>query len=331
MDAAPVEWRVLLAADPAATAAHRPELWQALAAVIPGVESRFLAVEEDGGMVGGAPVMTERRGGLTWVRALPFLLPAAPLARAGAAAAVDKAVADALLAFTRDVRAVGGEWACYRPAGVAIARAALERLPGETRWFESAVVELEGGPEAALRRVDRKTRQGLAHARALGLRFMEDPGALDQAIALHARQSRRWPGHRPVSPALSRRLLEAGVGRLFTVSDARGPLCATFALDGGHETLMWWSGAREEAREHGAFALLAWSLAEWAHAHGRARLNLGASTGLDPVAAFKRSLGARAVRWPVRWLNARFAPSVGRMVASLETRLRRGRARGEAS
>lgn len=330
-DAAPGEWSGLVAADPAATPAHRPELWRTLATVLPGLESRFIVVEREGAPVGGAPILIERRAGLCWLRALPFLLPAAPLARPGDALAVDEAVAHALLELQRGTRAVGGEWACYRPSGPAVAPGILDLLPGETRWFESAVVELDGGLDAALARADRKTRQGLVQSRESSLRFGENPDALDQAIVLNARQSRSWRGHRPVPAALSRRLIEAGVARLFTVSDDRGPLCATLALDGGSETLMWWSGAREEARARGAFALLAWSIAEWAHARGRARLNLGASSGLDPVAAFKRSLGARNVRWPVRWLSARHAPPAGRLVAALEARLRRGRARGAAA
>lgn len=331
MDAAPGEWNELVAADPAATPAHRPELWRALATVLPGLESRFIVVERGGTPIGGAPIMIQRRAGLHWLRALPFLLPAAPLARPGSASAVDEAVAHALLELQRDLHVVGGEWACYRPTGAAVAPGVLDLLPGETRWFESAVVELDGGLDAALARVDRKTRQGLLQSRASGLRFGENADALDPAIALHARQSRIWRGHRPVPAALSRRLIEAGVARLFTVADERGVLCATFALDGGSETLMWWSGAREEARSRGAFALLAWSVAEWAHARGRARLNLGASSGLDPVAAFKRSLGARLVRWPVRWLGPQYAPPAGRLLATLEARLRRSRARGAAA
>ena len=330
-DAAPEIWTGLLASDPAATPAHRPELWRAMIAVNPGLELRFLEIEEDAAPVGGAPVLIERRGGFTWLRAMPYLLSGAPITASASRAAVDDAAGLAMAELQRSVRASGGEWALYRAEGEGAAASALDPIDGETRWFESAVIDLGAGLEAALGRVDRKSRQGLAQSRDAGLRFDETPDAVDLAAALNARQARRWSGRAEIPIALSRRLLSDGVARLFAVRDGRGPLCAALALDGGRETMLWWSGAREEARASGAYAFLVWSVAEWAHARGRLRLNLGASTGLDPVASFKRSLGARLVRWPVRWMGARHAPPAGRLAAALKRRLGRGRPRGEAA
>jgi hypothetical protein len=104
---------------------------------------------------------------------------------------------------------------------------------------------------------------------------------------------------------------------------------ATLALDGPHETFLWWSGTHADGRRANAFAHLVWCVSEWCVAHGRRRLNLGASTGLPHVAAFKESLGAESFRYPVRCLDARAAAWPGRVVAALQRAVRRGRPQGE--
>jgi CelD/BcsL family acetyltransferase involved in cellulose biosynthesis len=334
----PDVWAALLASDPGASPAHRPAVWAALAASLPGMESRFIAAESDGRVIGGAPVMIERRAGFHWIHALPFLLPGTPLAPEQDRAAVDLAVAEGIAALQRERAALGGEWVCYRPDPSPGHGPALEIPCGETRVHPSALIDLDHGPEAALHRMERKTRQAIRHARALGMSFAEEPSALVEAYALYLRQSRGWRGHRVLPLELSRRLLAPAGGaadalgpaaRLFTVRDGRGLLSATLALDHPRELLLWWSGTHPDARGGQAFTLLLGAIVEWAAAHGRARVNLGGSAGLVPVEAFKASLGARIVRVPVRWLDARHAPAAGRWVAALQNRIRRGRPLGE--
>jgi hypothetical protein len=70
-------------------------------------------------------------------------------------------------------------------------------------------------------------------------------------------------------------------------------------------------------------------LAVWAGRGGRARLNLGASPGLGAVAAFKQSLGARGITYPVRWFGPVRASWTGRLVAAAQGFRRRGRHRGD--
>lgn len=335
LDLVPAGWDALLAADPSASPSHRPEAWAALAAAIPGFEWRLLVHREAGALAAGAPVVLSRRGPFRWLHALPWLLPAPPLARPGAHAAGDRAVALAFAAFAREPRAVGGEWSFYRPDGPAPAVDALASVPGETRWFEAALLRLEGGPEPLLKRMSRKQRQALEHAGARGYAFADEPGALDEAHALHLSQAHAWGRHRPLPLDLSRRLLASGGGepiaRLFTLR-ARGDLVsATLALEGAHETFVWWSGTHAEGRRGNAFAWLLWCVAEHAAARGRRRLNLGASTDLPHVAAFKSSLGAEAFRYPVRRLDARAAGWAGRALGALQSALRRGRPQGAAS
>ena len=334
LDAPPAGWSDLLRSDPNATAAHRPDLWQALTATLPGLTARFAALVTAEGLIGGAPAVIERRGGFHWIYSMPMVLPGAPLARAGRHDEVDRAVGAALAALRLETRSLGGAWSLYRPHGPAPAPEVLAALPGESRVLESGVIGLASGLEAAWRRVDRKTRQEIQNARS-GLRFEEDAGALDAAYALHAAQSRRWRGHAPHPLELSRRLLAAGgradeapVARLFTARDTRGLLSAAFALDQRRETLVWWSGTHPEGRARQAFAFLLWSIAGWAAAAGRERVNLGASPGLGLVADFKRSLGAAPVAYPVRWFDASSASPTGRLIAAAPRWRRRGRETG---
>lgn len=333
-DGAPGGWSELLAADPSASAAHRPETWEAFAAALPGFAPRVAVVERDGRLVGGAPVLVERRGGLHWLHALPWLLPGTPVALPGEHARVDAEVAEAFATLARELGAVGGEWSLWRPAGPPVDAAALAPLGGETRTLAAAVVRLAGGLEPARARVDRKHRQEMRRARERGLVFAEEAEALEACYALHAAQGSRWRGHRALPLELSRRLLAAGgdrpVARLFTLRRAGELVSGALALDGEHETFVWWSGTHPAGRRLSAFPLLLWSIVEWAAAAGRARVNLGASTGLEQVAAFKHALGADEVRYPVRWLDARHAPAPARAVAWAQARLRRGRPRGEA-
>lgn len=335
LDQPPAGWNELLRDDPNAGPAHRPELWSAIADTQPGLAVRFAAVGDRAALLGGAAVMIERRGPFRWLHALPHVLPGTPLARAGHHAEVDRAVAAALAALARELAVLGGEWSLYRPRGPAVEADAEAALPGETRRLESAIIELNRGPAAAWRRIDRKTRQAIRRA-AAALRFDEEPAALDAAYALHAAQARRSSWRAPAPLPLSQRLLRASgaaaaPARLFTARDARGLLSAALALDHPRETLVWWSGTHPEGRALEAFGFLMWSVVEWAARAGRERVNLGASPGLDPVAAFKRSLGATAVAYPVRWLDASAASLAGRGVAALQRRLRRGRARGTSA
>jgi hypothetical protein len=337
-----------VAADPCATAAHRWRLCAVLAQTLPAMEARFLAVEREGGLAGGAAVVIERRAGFHWIHALPFLLPGAALAAEGARGEVDGAVARGLGALQRELRAVGGEWSLYRPGEPPPAPGAIEAVSGETRTEETAVVDLADGLEAAWGRMERKTRQAIRGAHAAGLVFAEAPEALPEAYALYVRQARAWRGHRPRPVELSRRLLatpgtagDAGgvaasggaapLARLFTVRDARGLLSAVLALDHPRELMPWWSGTHPDARGREAAVLLLASVVEWAARAGRARVNLGGSAGLAGVAAFKRALGAASVRHPVRWLDARHASPAGRMLAAAQAALRRRRARGGAA
>jgi hypothetical protein len=325
------EWSALQRGDPNATPLHDPKVVRALVEPLPGCTSAFLAVEEeDGSLIGGAPVVMERRFGLEWLRAMPFTLPGSPLARASAHPLVDRLVAEALVARAREAQVVGGEWVLFRPEGPAVDPVTIAQLAGETRVTETDVVDLADGSLAAHRRLDRKTRESIAAAVTRGLRCAEEPEALDEVYALYAAQARAWRGHRLKPVDVLRRLLagESPAARLFTVRDPRGLLAGALALVGEHEWLMWWSGSHQEARRHQAFATLAWSMIESAAAAGAKRFNLGGSAGLENVASFKKALGARAIPVAIRWIAADYASPWGKTVAALQRRRQRDRWRG---
>src|SRR5207244_11850277 len=116
--------------------------------------------------------------------------------------------------------------------------------------------------------------------------------------------------------------------RLFAVDDREGLLAATLVLVSPREALTWWSGSHPDARPRHAFALLMWSVVEWAAARGIERVCLGAGVGRDPIASFKARLGARTHRYPVRWIDARHAGGLGRLAHRVQRWVRRGRATG---
>jgi hypothetical protein len=328
-DRATSEWLALIDADPCATPSHHPDTWRAMGAALAAYRMRLVEVREAGRLVGGAPFAIETRLGLTWLHGMPFGLSAAPLALPGRGAEVDEAVGRALAAFHREHGLVGGEWACGRADGAPVAAAALELLPGETRFMESAVIDLGAGDEAVRSRMDRKTRQNIVRSASRGVRCEEDASALERVYALHARQARAWRGHRPLPLELSRRLLEAGVAHVLVAHDREGVLCGLFALDAPHETFLWWSGSHPSARASDATPrLMAWAAA-WAAERGRRRLNLGASRGLPALESFKRSMGSRVVRYPVRWLSSGARAPLGRVAAALQRRVRQSRHRGK--
>ncbi|MCE9627795.1 MAG: GNAT family N-acetyltransferase [Candidatus Eisenbacteria bacterium] len=313
LDHVPAGWDALLEADPSASPAHRPILWQAFAGALPGFSWRVLAHLENGRLVGGAPLMRTQRGPWRELHALPMMLPGVPLALPGAHARVDAALAPAFEQFAASEQVAGGTWALYRPEGPAPEPAAFAVVAGGVREVETAVLPLTEGLEARRARIARKQRQALDQAMALPYTYAEEPLALGEAYALHAAQSKQWPGHRPLPLELYTGLLRArdahgAVARLHTLRSAAGLASATFTLEGAHETFLWWAGTHPRARRSSAFLRLVWEIALRAHAEGRRRVNLGASLGLPFVAAFKQSLGAEGFTYPVRVLDARHAP-----------------------
>ena len=342
LDAPAAGWDTLARDDPNATPSHRPELWSALADALPGGSVRFVAVESEGALIGGAGIVLERRAGFEWIHALPWLLGGAPLSVPGRQARVDATFAGALVTLMRERRSVGGEWALYRAAGAEPDAGVLERVPGETTRIETALVRLDQGLDAARARLGARLRQYLRNP-SREFAFADEPEALEEVYVLHTRQARAWRGFVPLPLELSRRLLSTGrmprdgaaeamppLAHLFTLRGEDGLMAATLFLDHPRELFAWWSGIDPRARGHHVFPLLLWKAIEWAAVQGRARVNLGGSAGQASLIAFKQALGAEERRFPVRWLSAEHARTPGRWLAALQAWRRRRRPRGRA-
>ena len=328
VDDPPPGWSALLAADQGAGPSHLPELWNTLVACAREWSARYLVVEEGRALLGGVPVMVLERGGLRWIHVLPWALPGAPLARDGAHARVDRAVAEAIAALQREPGTVGGGWTPLRAEGPAVEAEAIACVAGESRALETTLIPCAQEPGRSL-------RFELRAAHAEGLAFREEPEGLETVVALHRRQARDWDASGAVPFELSRRLLAAAgaagepVARLFTVRDARRVLAGVFCLDHPREILAWWSGARDEARARHAGPFLYGSLLAWGRARGRERLNMGGSGRLEGALAFKRHLGGRSVRYAMRWLAPAPGTALSGAVAALQRVARRRRFRGE--
>jgi hypothetical protein len=335
LERAPAGWDALLAADPDGSPGHARGFVEAFAAVRPGCEPAYLVAGPDDAPTAGVPAVIERRAGLHWLHLLPSLLPATALAPPGGHAAADLACARAIAGRALSLGVVGGSWVVARHEAPAPAEAALAEVPGETRVLATAVVDLSAGVEAAWRRVERHARQEVRAALRRGLELAEEPGELESAHALYTTQARGWHGHAPLPIELARRLLApspggAPIGRLFTARDRAGLLSAVLVLAGAHEWFAWWSGSHADARRRHAFGALLWHAAEQAALAGARRFNVGASAAREGVGAFKRSLGAEVRDVRVRWIAPAGAGPVGHLVAALQSRARRGRARGVA-
>jgi hypothetical protein len=330
----PAQWDALLHADPSSSPSQRSGLLAAIAAVLPGYAVEYLIAEDAAGLAGGMAFGVQSVAGAQWLYALPLTLPGAPVARPADRAAVDAALSAALAERAGAPHVAGGAWIGYRP-GAPLATADLERPVGETRRLTASVIELKGGGAKAWDS-DKRERRELRRAALAGIRCEEDPAALDACYALHARQARGWPGHRPVPLALLRRLLaapragEIPLARLFTARSATRLLSGLVVLDHAHETLAWWIGTHPAAREVAASrALLVWAVG-WATRLGRRRFNLGGSAGLSGVQSFKHSMGAREIAYPVRWLAPSHRSVRVRLLAAVQRRTRRGRHLGGA-
>ena len=271
---------------------------------------------------------------------MPYLLPGAPLARgrrarAGRRGGRERARARCSASSAR--RAESGR--STAPSGPPVATAeALASPPARRASVETAVVDARRRHRAGVARArPRRRRRELGAARRARAAFAEDPGALDEAYALHRAQSRRWRGHRPLPLELSRRLLAAA--RRGRRAAARAcSRCATRAacsrrrcsLDHPREMLRVVERARASGRARARVRRCSlWSVAEWAAARGRARVNLGGSAGRASLAAFKRALGARDAS--VSRALARRAPRArgpARLAAALQRRCARRRPRG---
>lgn len=177
------------------------------------------------------------------------------------------------------------------------------RLPAAERIeHETAVIDLDGGAEAALGRLAGISRRmaGQAMRRGVTCAPSTENDAVDAYYAMLESSARRWGAQ---SPHIPRALLEAvlrhgGSDAEIWFARHEGQRIAGGVVFYGREEFFFWSAAmlHEFGRLRPSNALNV-ALIEAAATRGMRWYNLGSSEGLPGVARFKRDLGASDVSY----------------------------------
>jgi len=250
-------------------------------------------------LAGGVCVAASVRLGLTWARSLPFGTYGGPLVTADDPdpASVRAALARAFEEWLSAERVAGGE----------VVHAVLSPQAGDTgpdpAWRALAigittgqthVIDLAPGAAAIIAGLHRESRRVLRQAERSGVTIEEDVEALPAVHRLYLGQAKSWPGHRPYPLAFLEALVRhpSRFARVLVARRAGSVEAGILVLSGGGESFVWWSGAARDSRQSLSYPSLMRRAMECACAVGDARLNLGASGGLERLEHFKRSLGA---------------------------------------
>jgi hypothetical protein len=301
--APPDDWRLLLAADPAADYSHTPHWTESAAATLPGARPLWLTAREGDRLLGGvAAVLRDGGSRLTLgrlelqhagVAGGPLVDASLPPERAGL-------VFDALLAAALRQRP---RW----PWSVGLVLNFLheERFGGRLRaaagWRRvespTAMIPLDGGPErvAAERfSMNKRNERNRGLRRGAVVEAVRDAAALAEYYPLYEQACAHW-GHEPTPLAFLQRLLADPGGRVFfTCVRLDGKVI------GGHLNLHYgdrvlaWNGVSDPAyaRSHFPATLCFWGDVIEACRLGARCLDLGASGGIQSLGGFKRYFGA---------------------------------------
>ena len=167
---------------------------------------------------------------------------------------------------------------------------------------ETSIIDLTGGAQAALERMDGNSRRmaGQALRRGVTCVRVDGPGAIDDYYAMLEESAMRWGREKPT---FSKRLLEAVVARggddveiWFAMYEGKA-IAGGVMLYGSEEANFWSAAMRADfgtLRPSNALNVALITAA----AQRRVRwYNLGESEGLPGVARFKQGLGAMTVRY----------------------------------
>jgi hypothetical protein len=251
-------------------------------------------------LAGGVCVAASVRLGLTWARSLPFGTYGGPLVSADDPdpASVRAALARAFEEWLSAERVAGGEvvHALLSPqqAREAGPDPAWRALASCITTGQTHVVDLAPGAAAIIAGLHRESRRVLRQAERWGITIEEDAEALPAVHRLYIDQAKSWPDHRPYPLAFLEALVRhpSRFARLLVARRVGRVEAGILVLSGGGESFVWWSGAARSSRQSLSYPSLMRRAMECACSAGEARLNLGASGGLERLEHFKRSLGA---------------------------------------
>jgi lipid II:glycine glycyltransferase (peptidoglycan interpeptide bridge formation enzyme) len=175
-------------------------------------------------------------------------------------------------------------------------------LKGRRTHGEISVIDLAQGADAALARMDGKTRRmaGQAQRRGVTCGRANGPGALQTYYEMLEASARRWGLERPTIPQDLLRNVFARAGRDAEVWFAHfeGKAIAGGVVLFGSQEMYFWSAAM-----YGEFSTLrpsnALNVALIRHAcdRGMRWYNLSSSSGIAGLERFKDGLGAQRVRY----------------------------------
>lgn len=181
-----------------------------------------------------------------------------------------------------------------------LCEADLSGLPGKVVKRETSVIDLSGGVEAALARMDGNTRRmaGQAQRRGVTCERARGEAAIDRYYAMLEESAIRWGRERPTFP---KRLLEALVARggddveIWFATFEGEPIAGGVMLYGSDEANFWSAAMRSDFGTLRPSNALNVALITAAAQRGVRWYNLGESEGLPGVARFKQGLGAQTV------------------------------------
>jgi hypothetical protein len=328
---APADWEAWLAGASGASFAARAGFLETVERVWPQARVLYFTARRGERLAGAVCVAASVRLGLTWARSLPFGTYGGPLVSPDDPdpPSVRAALARAFEEWLSAERVAGGEvvHAVLSPqqAGDAGPDPAWRALASSITTGQTHVIDLAPGAAAIIAGLHRESRRVLRQAERSGVTIEEDAEALPAVHRLYLRQAKSWSGHRPYPLAF----LEAFVrhpsrfARLLVARRAGRVEAGILVLSGGGESFVWWSGAARTSRQSLSYPSLMSRALECACSAGEARLNLGASGGLERLEHFKRSLGAVPRPFWVYHLRPRRDDWVYRVYAWLRAARRR--------
>jgi hypothetical protein len=291
------EWQASDAAAPAPTFFARPAWARALAKADPRFRISPTRCEFSDATTVDVPLVAER-GRLGWTEYTGMPLDTYVIARERDGSLATPARAGE--AFRAIVRRLGQR---CRITPWPAAYAAIKIPDCESRPRETSLIDVSGGAEAAIDRMDGVVRRMAGQAERRGVvcaRVADTAAAVDEYYAMLSAAAARWERGRPsFSKSLLRAVVEYG-GQDVEIWFARfenAPIAGGVILFGADE-LMFWSAAM--LPEHSTLRpsnALNVALIRRAAERGVRWYNLGSSEGLPGVKRFKEGLGADSVAY----------------------------------
>lgn len=288
------EWQALDLLHPAPTFFARPAWSLALADVYPGAQPALLKISGKSARPVFVPAMRMRGGALRWKEFSAFPLGGYTCFMHDDGTVATQEQADFAL---EELQRYAGT-ASLVPWPLA----PLPSMPAQT-VHETAVVDLAGGIDAALARIDGKYRRmaGQAERRGVECSPAHGPEAVDTYYELLCDSAKRWGIAEPTD---RKTLIEAlvrygGTSVEIWFAKVEGRAIAGGIVFYGADELFFWSAAMlaEFGRLRPSNALN-YALLRAAAARGVRWYNLGSSEGLPGVERFKSHLGAQSVSYP---------------------------------